>query len=193
MDHVQTKRIRLRYILIIITLATLPCYCAGLIAVRAAGDRTPTPTPTETPTVTPSPTITPSPTDIPTITMTITPTDTPTHTETASPTPTETASPTATETPTPTETTPALPTATETEPAVDTPVPTPTETPTPTEEGVGSPAFIKPISYWLPGNSDCSTSFTPNSSHQQYSTQQFSPAVLRPAEDINRPDNEGIS
>ncbi|MBE0411142.1 MAG: hypothetical protein IBX69_15580, partial [Anaerolineales bacterium] len=84
MHRDPAKRTRLRYILIAITLATLPCYCVGLIAVRAAGERTPIPTSTETPTVTSTPTITASPTDTTTITPTLTPTDTPTQKETAS-------------------------------------------------------------------------------------------------------------
>jgi hypothetical protein len=45
-----TARNRLRYFLVIITLATLPCYCLGLIAVRLAPNRglVPTSTPTWT-------------------------------------------------------------------------------------------------------------------------------------------------
>jgi hypothetical protein len=160
MDNIQAKRNRLRYILIVITLVTLPCYCAGLIAVRAAGERTSTPTATETPTVTPSATETPSPTDSPTITLTITSTHTPTFTETASPTPTETSSPTVTETETstPTATMTASPTATSTSTATNTPLPSPTETPTPppptenptpTEDGVGSAISFKTVVHCL--------------------------------------------
>jgi hypothetical protein len=173
MDPIQVKRTRLRYILIAITLVTLPCYCVGLIAVRAAGERTPTPTLTETATVSSTATLTPSPTDTATITPTITITETATNTETASPTATETPTPTETETETPTatltetasptntssptetNTPPATPTSTTTAtptPPQPTETPTLTETPAPNEDNGGFTGRSVEIGNWFNDN-----------------------------------------
>ncbi len=125
------NRFRIRYILIAIILATLPCYCAGLFMVNQA--RTiaarPTATITLTPSQPPSPTQTgtlpPTASNTPTLaatTATQTPSQTPSPTGTATTTPTATETPTPSPSPSPTDTT---------VPPSDTPVP-PTDTPTPT-------------------------------------------------------------
>ena len=119
------KTLRTRYILVVIILATIPCYCAGLVyanSKRAQGTPTATPlasltwtsspspfptntrlpfntfTPTLTPTITLTLTIsiTPSPFMTPTQTASLTPTVTATFTDT--PSPTVTSSPTNTST-----------------------------------------------------------------------------------------------
>ncbi|HSO27660.1 MAG TPA: hypothetical protein VLS48_06290, partial [Anaerolineales bacterium] len=53
-------RNRIRTLLLMVILATIPCYCAGLIAIQFAPEQTPIPTrtPPVTFTWTPSPTIT---------------------------------------------------------------------------------------------------------------------------------------
>ena len=64
MAFLAERRRRIRTILIIITLATLPCYCLGLVIMqigRAANQPTETPTLTLTPTDTSTPTATPTP------------------------------------------------------------------------------------------------------------------------------------
>lgn len=142
-------RARLRVILIIIILATIPLYCVGLVAIMVAPsggkvDVTPTFTlsPTSTlnfsvtpvlNTLTPSLTFTNTATPTPSGTPTITPTQfiPPTWTPSTTPVP-----PTATLTPVPPSATftPVPPTATFTPTATwtDTPIPpTPTSTPTP--------------------------------------------------------------
>ena len=110
-----------------IIVATIPCYCAGYVAIRnAPGEATATPSATAT--VPP-----PSPTVFITLPASASPTETtapgtasptfapPTATQTFTPFPTSTFTPTITDTwtPTPSET------------ASNTPVPTATETPTP--------------------------------------------------------------
>lgn len=125
MEAIRGNRItRIRTALIIIFLATLPCYCLGLGVLRAFSptDRTATPTATYTPigilrtdTPTLSPVIFPTATDTPTPTITWTPS----MTFTAFVPPTRTPSPSATNTPTP-------------EPPTQTPVTPTVETPTDT-------------------------------------------------------------
>jgi hypothetical protein len=133
-------RMRLRAILIIIILATIPCYCIGLVAIMVAPDggkidQIPTPTLTLTSTynfsVTPVlNTFTPS--------QTATVTETPSQTGTATNTPTHFIPPTWTPsiTPTPTWTLTLVPptaTFTSTPTWTNTPIPpTPTWTETPT-------------------------------------------------------------
>jgi len=116
------RRARIRSILIFIILATLPCYCVGLVIFQlgqqaAQPTATPSLTPTEpfvpiliTPSFTPSPFILATPTETSTATITWTPTMTftlfvpPTRTETPTLTPTYTPTPTITLIqPTPTE------------------------------------------------------------------------------------------
>ena len=129
---------RRRLTLFIIILATIPCYCIGLVAISLAPDNSPTATPSptfaatatvpsltfspdpsiftqtpsNTPTVTPTPTDTNTPTYTPSVTATETvfvpPTDTATNTMTFTPSPTWTPSSTPSRTPTP----PNTPTAT---------------------------------------------------------------------------------
>src|SRR3990170_5258697 len=86
-----TARNRFRFILAIITLATLPCYCLGLIAVSLAPERGLVPTPTSTPTLTWTVTASPTGTLSPTTTFTASPTATPTFTPTGTTTTTQTS------------------------------------------------------------------------------------------------------
>jgi hypothetical protein len=123
MEEVSFKIARLRRTLLIIILATIPCYLLGIIVLWVASAAKDAATPTInaiyiTATFPPTDTGMPPtkyPTRTPTATLTITPTDT----NTAIPTATFTELPTST----PTETTTITPTST------DTPVP-PTEIPT---------------------------------------------------------------
>lgn len=127
-------------ILIVIILATIPCYCAGFIALavypRPQGAATTSPTPALSLTFTQTPYLvgpgTPQSdrTLQPTPTQWFPPTFTPTATATQTPTPTDT--PTQTPTPTATATWTATPTPTATGTATATPTPTSTWTPTPT-------------------------------------------------------------
>lgn len=120
----STKRIR--YLLMLAILITLPCYCLGLVILRIDQTR-----PAK---VTPSVTLTPTRTS----TITLTPytnftfTFTPTITLTGTLKPTATPTRTATVTPTPTMTNTVPPTATDTE------IP-PTVTFSPTPEATDSP------------------------------------------------------
>jgi len=118
----STQRPRPLYlVLVAIVLATLPCYCAGLIAIRRApGEATPTPVVTPTLTASVSPAL-PSETPIPG------PTLTPSITQTLLVFTPSTATPSPTQTPVPTDT--PMPTSTDTLIPSDTP--TPTDTPTP--------------------------------------------------------------
>ncbi|NLG70947.1 MAG: hypothetical protein GX495_02725, partial [Chloroflexi bacterium] len=77
-------RFRIRYILVAIILATLPCYCAGLFLVNQVQQRAALPDQTATPTftLTATFTVTPSPSLAPTLTETPTPTLTATLTAT---------------------------------------------------------------------------------------------------------------
>jgi hypothetical protein len=126
------RRNKLRSTLIVITLATLPCYLLGMIVLWIGNSvmNRPSPTPTLTVTATqeswgtnPTLTLPPIPTSpefatyTPTLTITPKPTATyfiPSNTPTLSPTPTTTNTATETETPPPTET--------ETPPVVETTV-----------------------------------------------------------------------
>ena len=111
-----SKQKRIRYILILAILVTIPFYCLGLLLLRInrppvnptptmssviptetltptitltayqTGTFTMTPTITQTLTSTVTPTNTLTPTETPTPTLTLTPTDTPTRTPTVSPT-----------------------------------------------------------------------------------------------------------
>lgn len=123
------RRARIRSILTIIILATLPCYCLGLVLLQIGprgndADATDTPTATLTGEASPSSTLEPS--DTPIIFPTATETATPTITWTPSVTPTLFEPPTRTPSPSPT----ASPTETETpEPATATPTRTPTSVP----------------------------------------------------------------
>src|SRR5512137_310684 len=93
-------RSRLRKVLVVVILATIPCYCTGLVAVLLAPGNlirspgTPTPSLTWTPLVTLTPTI--NFTTLPFVTITISPTPTTTTTGTVTPTPTITQTPTIT-------------------------------------------------------------------------------------------------
>lgn len=162
MLEVESVRSRRRLILIAVTLATLPCYCLGWIAVQLAPDpnaitSTPTITPitasatgtlgiftptnsltaiilTETASLTPTETATPTITDTPFQPATATSTFTQTATDTATFTPTFTPSvtPTFTSTPTPTSTPTITNTPTATFTPSNTPVPSVTSFPTQT-------------------------------------------------------------
>ena len=163
------SRRRTYTVLIGIIVLTLPCYCAGIVALMLApGEGAPptlpavlSPTPTETATVvdipgtlTAIPTATRfTPTPLPSTpdqftTPTTLPSATPTPTETPTSEPTATLLPTATDTPTetpmPTATFTSVPTATSTPTAEPTETPTetaePTETPTPTPTPTERPA-----------------------------------------------------
>lgn len=133
MNDTSDSRLRIRFVLIAIILATFPCYCAGLALVQLAGQGTPTPAATYTPAwmkpVTPTLPLLVFPTSTPPLlppTLTLPPTGTPTSTSTPTSTPTWT--PTPTDTPLPTFTLPPIPT----QPPVDTLPPYPifsTETP----------------------------------------------------------------
>jgi hypothetical protein len=109
----QTKRNRRRLygILIGIILVTIPCYCAGLVAIRRAPQHV-TPTASIGPTFTQAPFIaSPTPTSTAALTATPTRTITPTPFVPPTPTPTFTPEPTKTPTPTPTNTPTLTPTA----------------------------------------------------------------------------------
>lgn len=129
---------RRRLVLLTIILATIPCYCVGVIAITLAPDSsaTATPSPTFANTATqPSPTLFLSPTlEIITGTVTDTPTNTPTSTFTLTPsvTPTVTSTPTDLMPPTDTPTNTATFTPSYTPTATYTPSRTPTSTNTPT-------------------------------------------------------------
>ena len=148
LESLDPRRRRRYAILAGVVVATLPCYCAGWIAIRRAPEVSLLPTETPT-TVAIIQTLIPSPTDTITPTITLTPSSTPTS-FVPSPSPTPTETPTASDTPLPSDTpvptnTPThtpLPTATYTSTpiATDTPIPTsppptitftPTVTPTP--------------------------------------------------------------
>jgi len=126
-------RSRLRKVLVAVILATIPCYCAGLIAVLLAPGRpgqasiTPTRVASWTPVVfatrTPTTSFTPA---IPTSSVTPSQTPTATTTATTTTTPTITQTPTISTTPTPTNT-PFIPPI-----FTKTPIPSATRTPFPT-------------------------------------------------------------
>ncbi|MHB8776773.1 MAG: hypothetical protein ACYC6R_03290 [Anaerolineales bacterium] len=142
----DTPRTRRRMRILAVIIATIPCYCAGFIALSFAPDTrataTQTPSITETlaspdqnlsltpviatDTITPTFTATPTPTESATPTVSFTPfqpaTDTPTFTSTPSNTPTLTPS----STPTPSNTPSNTPTFTPTQTPSNTPVPSPT-------------------------------------------------------------------
>ena len=129
----QSRTRKIRVILGVIILATLPFYCLGLIMLQGQNmaNRTRTATPTETREVAASNTPRPTWTGVITATASITPsptiTWTPSVTPTAFRTPTRTITLTATITLTPTETL---------VPPTDTPEPpTATDTPSPTPDG----------------------------------------------------------
>lgn len=117
-----SKQKRIRYLLILAILITIPFYCLGLALLRINRPEvvvTPTlepgqPTATRTPTITLTPYQTGTFTNTPTVTLTLTPTHTATSTltPTITPTPTETATPTLTQTPSPTPTDTPPPTRT---------------------------------------------------------------------------------
>ncbi len=147
MDDYSVRRARIRYILALIILATLPCYCIGLVYVWVRPVlSTPTPELAVTITRTGQATSLPLPTFIiPTaiVPPTLNPTEvwfTPTRFVFPTMTPTEFRTPTATltltHTPTATFTLTSSPTNTYTVSPTETPSPTatitPTETPTPT-------------------------------------------------------------
>ena len=133
MNPINGKHTRLRVILIIIILVTIPCYCAGIMAVTMGRRNPPTPTMTLPPTrtaITELPMVaTPFPSFTPSLTAII-PTQTPIPTRTPVPTTTQTATPTSSDTPTssPTQTNTITPLPTQT----DTLIPTDTSTPLPT-------------------------------------------------------------
>jgi hypothetical protein len=113
MRNTAAKRAQTRRNLVLLILATLPCYCLGVVLLNigqiASRPLTPTPTATHTQrtprrTSTPGPSATPLiiPTATQTSTETITWTPSPTYTEFVPPTRTQTGTPTPTETPSPT-------------------------------------------------------------------------------------------
>lgn len=143
MSSISEGRIRVRYFLILLIIATLPAYCCGVVLLRLAPDqvrqptptifllvtRTPTPGLTNTPRI-PVPTLAgityiPTQTQTPTRTGTVTRTPTPTNTYTITPT----SSSTITITPTPSVVSSATITLT----------PPPSLTFTPTDVPTGSP------------------------------------------------------
>ncbi len=138
MDSVIHRRQKIRRILLIIILATIPFYCLGIVVLWGAGrlkrQNAVTPTWTQAATVTFTITQTPPtliyfPTQTITMTPTITMTSTITSTQIRTATRTATVTDTATFIPTLTPTfTPPF-TDTPTEPPTDTPTETPTETP----------------------------------------------------------------
>jgi len=110
------RRARIRKILIIIIVATLPCYCLGFVVMQVGRELTkPTVPPTLTETFAPPPA-----TNTPTVVTTVF----------TLPTATETPTPTVTWTPTLTFTLFIPPTRTPTIAPTDTPVPTDTPAPT---------------------------------------------------------------
>jgi len=128
------SRRRTYAILIGVILLTVPCYCAGVVALILAPDET-----AVIPTITPTATITATNTQLPapnplTAVPTNNPTITPGATETLPPTPGqfETETPIPSQTPTFTHT--PTPTLISTETATATATPTPTATPLPTAE-----------------------------------------------------------
>lgn len=131
-DLSSTKRVR--YLLILTILITLPCYFLGLVVLRINRSQpqgvsptvTQTSTRTATITLTPYRSLTPTSTATVTNTSTITPTLTNSPTATATMTPTETLIPSETLTFTPTETS-ELPTETLTPTSTQAPTLTPTE------------------------------------------------------------------
>lgn len=118
-----SKQKRIRYMLILAILVTIPFYCFGLFLLRINQPPVkPTATPvvivvsaTFTPTITLTAYQTGTFTLTPTVTLTLTPTNTATPTKTLTPTETPTLTPTLTLTPTNTATQTPLPTATTTE------------------------------------------------------------------------------
>lgn len=154
MTSVSEGRIRVRYFLILVIIATLPAYCCGIVLLRLAPDAARQPTPTifllftRTPTVgptntprTPVPTLAgvtyiPTQTRTPTRTGTVTRTATPTSTSTITPTPSHTV----TITPTPSVVPSATPTLTPPPSLTFTPTNTPTATQQPTPTPTRAPA-----------------------------------------------------
>ncbi len=144
-EQLDPRRQRRYAILVGIILITLPCYCAGWIAIRRAPEVSllPTETATSEPIVQ---TLTPSPTVTITATITLTPTMTPTG-FVPSPSPTTTITPTPTETPIPSDT--PLPTDTPT----NTPTQTATHTITPTATATLEPTLPLPTATFTATNS----------------------------------------
>jgi hypothetical protein len=151
-------RNRLRKVLVVVILATIPCYCTGLVAVLLAPGNlirspgTPTPSYTWTPLVTLTPTI--NFTSLPFVTITSGPTSTTTSTGTATSTPTITPTPSITATPSPSNT-PFMPptftktpyyTATFTRTPTSTVTFTPTKTLGPSPTDITMPTVINPHS-----------------------------------------------
>jgi hypothetical protein len=138
------RKTRIRSILIIIIIATIPCYLVGIVALKVGqqvqtGAQTATPTLTLTQTPPPAATeITPTEfvTRTPTVTSTATVTWTPSVTYTPFIPPTRTETPTPPPTNTPTET--SIPSQTPTEEPVSTSTPVPESTLPPTQ---GAPSI----------------------------------------------------
>ncbi|MBE0669856.1 MAG: hypothetical protein IH588_04645 [Anaerolineales bacterium] len=127
MSDFEAPRTRRRMRILAVIIATIPCYCAGFIALSFAPDARATPTPTITETG-----VTPSATLIFSFTPEIV-TGTTTPTFTATPTPTETLTPTLTLTPfQPPSSTPS---------STNTPTSTPSDTPTSTQTPTITPTF----------------------------------------------------
>ena len=143
-DMHREQKFRLRVILSLIILATIPCYCVGLVLVRASKSlvaeptatlsstattgASPSPTQFSTHTIAPSLTATPS---TPTSTASLTPTVFSTWTPTATLSHTPTTPNTATFTPTNTQAPPTITVTITPIPPTDTPFsPADTETPT---------------------------------------------------------------
>lgn len=125
MRNNPARRARIHRMLTLIILATLPCYCAGLVVVwvkpiyqtlSATATVISTNTPTKMRTYTPTAILFPSPIIPPTLAETITLPPSPTRfsTPTLSPTPFRTPTPTASFTPTASQTPSFTPTFTET-------------------------------------------------------------------------------
>lgn len=150
MSSVSEGRVRVRYILILVIIATLPAYCCGIVLLRLAPNPNRQPTPTVFKLVTRTPTVGPTNTPrtpLPTLagvtyipTQTQTPTRTGTATRTATPTFTSTVTPTPSRTVTLTLTPSVIPSLTPTL----TPPPsltfTPTNSPSVTPTETHSPA-----------------------------------------------------
>lgn len=133
----STERRNVYFLLLGIILATIPCYCIGLVALATGPTQT---SPTSTPTLSLFQTITPvmEPTIMvsPTPSATATPSPSRTPTETLVPTPTQ-SFPTVVPTVTPLPTSNPVP-----DPPTETPVPTDTPSPptaTPTEDSEFEP------------------------------------------------------
>ena len=148
MNDTRESRLRIRFVLLTIFLATLPCYCTGLALVQITG-KPPRAQPTSTPLwVQPATETAAAATAlIPSFTpfyVTAAPPTLPTLSITTGPTATMALPPTATQMPTVTET--LYPSDTPFSKPTDTPFPLPSETLPPTvTETPGEPPYLPPV------------------------------------------------